>query len=147
MQPATKRSHAASSAARAGRTRGSSGEASGGAHLFFTPPSQDAWLEVPFEVPEDGRYVVKVDLTRSWDYGRWEIALDGKKVGAPAALRSPSIVVAPQKLGTHRLEKGVHTLRFTCAGRDPEARNKETGEPGYFLGVDRIYFRKVFPRT
>ena len=30
-------------------------------------------IPFPFEVPEDSRYAVRLGLTRSWDYGIWEI--------------------------------------------------------------------------
>jgi hypothetical protein len=122
------------------------GPASGGAHLFFTPPDKNAWIEIPFEVPEDGRYALKVDLTRSWDYGIYQILLDGKPAGGPRNLRSPEIVVTPERLGTHQLAKGAHVLRFVCVGNDPDSVHKETGLPGHYLGIDGISFRKLFPR-
>jgi len=119
---------------------------SGGAQLFFRPADQNAWIEVPFEVPEEGRYILKADLTRSRDYGIYEVWLDGKKVGGARNLRNPDTIVRTENLGTHSLAKGEHRLRFVCVGRDPASIIRETGQPGYYFGLDSIYFRKLFPR-
>ncbi|MGQ9591556.1 MAG: glycoside hydrolase family 172 protein [Planctomycetota bacterium] len=119
------------------------GSASGGSQLFFTPPSKDAWLEVPIEVSEDGRYVLKADLTRSWDYGIYQISVDGRALGGPRNLHSPAIAVREEKLGTAQLTKGAHVLRFSCVGSAPESKVRGTGEQGRYLGIDRIRFRKL----
>ena len=119
---------------------------SGGAQLFFKPPDQNAWVEVPFEVPEDGRYVVKADLTRSRDYGIYEIRLDGRKIGDARNLYNPATVVKTENLGSLELAKGVHRLRFVCVGHDPASHLDNKSDPGYYLGLDKISFRKLFPR-
>lgn len=117
--------------------------ASGGSHLFFTPPDRNAWIEIPFEVPEDGRYALKVDVTRSWDYGIYQISLDGKPIGGPRNFHSSSIAVREERLGTPSLTKGAHVLRFECTGSVPESKVRETGQQGHYLGIDRIRFRKL----
>jgi len=119
---------------------------SGGAQFFFKPTEQKAWLEVPFEVPEDGRYVVKADLTRSRDYGIYEIQLDGRRVGEPVNLYNATSMVKPENLGSRELTKGEHRLRFVCVGHDPASHLDGKTDPGYYLGLDKIYFRKLFER-
>jgi len=121
------------------------GRFSDSAQLFFNPDEQNAFVEVPFEVPEDGRYVLKADLTRAPGYGTYEIRLDGKKIGEARNLRSAQLAVKSEHLGTPHLAKGGHRLRFVCVGGGPEAGQK-TAESGYEFGLDKIYFRKVFPR-
>jgi len=118
---------------------------SGGAQLLFTPPDQNSWVEVPFEVPEDGRYVLKADLSRAPNYGIYEIRLDGQKIGGPRNLSSAELVVKTEHLGTPPLAKGEHRLRFVCVGAGAESGQKP-GEPAYRFGLDKIYFRKLFPR-
>jgi hypothetical protein len=118
------------------------GPYSGGKQLFWMNPDATGWIEVPFEAQEDGRYVVKLDLTRSFDYGTFEIALDGKKLGGARNLYSPAVIVQTEKLGLHELKKGTHTLRFTCVGTDPKSK-LGGGKPGYFFGLDAIELRRM----
>ncbi len=118
---------------------------SGGAMLLFTPPDGKAWVEMPFHIPEDGRYVVKVGLLRRWDCGVYELRLDGRKMKW-INLFSPWPGVRPENLGSLDLARGEHRLRLVCLGRDPGSRITETTEPGYHAGVDWIYYRKLAPR-
>jgi len=122
------------------------GSCSGGRQLLFVPWDAKAWIELPFEVPEDGRYLLKADLTRSRDGGMYHVALDGKKVGDAVNLYSAEVTVQTEKLGIHELKKGAHRLRFLCVGRHPGAQAKETGQPGYNIGIDGISYRKLMTR-
>jgi hypothetical protein len=119
---------------------------SGGTQFFFKPADQDAWIEFPFEAPEEGRYLLRADLTQSWDYGIYEIHLDGKKVRDGVNLRSDEIREQLLNLGDHALSKGEHQLRFVCVGRDPKAKVRGGDEPGYYFGLDSIQYRKLVPR-
>ncbi len=104
---------------------------------------QAAALSGYASISADGRYALKVDLTRSWDYGIWQVLLDGKPIGPPRNLRSPEIAVRAEKLGTPQLAKGTHVLRFECVGRDPQAIVRDTGAPGHYIGIDGISIRKL----
>ncbi|MBN1422108.1 MAG: DUF2961 domain-containing protein [Planctomycetes bacterium] len=119
---------------------------SGGKQVLFAPPGEDFSLEVPFEVPEAGRYAIRASITRSWDYGIYDVELDGRKVGGPFNLQSETISTRQEKLGAHTLAEGEHKLRFVCVGRDPQARVRGSGEPGHYIGLDAIHFRKIAPR-
>jgi hypothetical protein len=119
---------------------------SGGKQLHFTPYDQKAWIELPFEVPDDGRYLLKADLGYSSDYGTYEALLDGKKIVGPLNLRSAEFTVKTEKLGIHELKKGAHRLRFVCVGADPQSKIKGSGQPGYFIGIDGVSYRKLIPR-
>lgn len=116
---------------------------SGGGQLFFRPIQQDAWLELPFEVPTDGRYILRLDATISFDYGKYQIYLDGEKIGPPRDFYNPGVSERSEKLGVVELAGGPHTLRFECVGASPESKNQAIGEPGYFLGIDAIEYRKL----
>ena len=117
---------------------------SGKAQLFWQNTDPKAWIEVPFSVPEDGRYLVKLDLTRSFDYGIWQVLIDNKKIGSSRDLYNATVVVQPENLGGQELKKGDHMLRFECIGSNPQS--KHGGTPGYFFGLDGIVLRKVLER-
>jgi hypothetical protein len=122
------------------------GACSGGKQLQFTPYDQKAWIELPFDVPDDGRYLLKADIGRSRDCGTYDILLDGKKIAGPLNLHSAEYTVKTEKLGIHELKKGVHKLRFVCVGADPQSKIKGSGQPGYYIGIDGVSYRKLIPR-
>ncbi len=108
------------------------GEASGGAHLFFTPPDQEqARLGLKFQVEKAGDYDVRLHMIKSWDYGIYRILLDGKEIGKPVDLYSADVVATTAKLGRLSLTAGEHSLRFECIGKNDASK-------GYFFGLDMI---------
>ncbi len=109
------------------------GGSSGGAQLFFTPPSkEEADLSVKFAVQKAGKYDVRLLMTKSWDYGIYRVYLDGTLIGKPMDLYSADVVAAPAtKLGKLDLSAGDHTLRFECIGKNDASK-------GFFLGLDMI---------
>jgi len=118
---------------------------SGGAHLFYHPVKSETApvMHVSFDVEDTARYVVKVRLTRSWDYGVYSIALDGKLLVDEVDLYSPQIAVMTQKLGEHTLAKGAHKLTFTYLRSNLESKVRGSGEIGRYLALDAIDLRKV----
>lgn len=116
---------------------------SGGRQLFYTATLGDGWLEVPFQIAEGGRYVLKGYLTRSWDYGIYQAFLDGQPLGEAMNLYNPTVERSVVKWGVRRLEAGSHTLRFECRGADERSRLRGTEERGYYFGLDGIYLRKL----
>jgi D-arabinan exo alpha-(1,3)/(1,5)-arabinofuranosidase (non-reducing end) len=109
---------------------------SGGKQLFFTPGAQGAFLEVTFSVAEEGLHDVSGLVTHSWDYGIYEVRLDGNPVGRRLLLYSPDVKTEMTRWGQHQLTSGSHTLRFSAVGTQAESG-------GYFLGLDAILLRKV----
>jgi hypothetical protein len=125
------------------------GHLSGGAQLFYHPPAGEEApaLTVPFEIAEEARYVLKVFLAESWDYGTWRIDLDRREVVPGVDLYAPEVGVRLQKLGLRTLTPGTHAIRFTYLRSNPRSAVRGTAEPGRHLGVDRIYWRKVPARA
>jgi len=110
---------------------------SGGAQLFFTP-KEPARIEIPFTVKEAGEYQLVLLVTRSWDYGDFEAALDGEHLGRTLRLYNPDVIVRDHSLGMVHLSAGEHRLRLDCIGRDPRSQ-------GYYFGLDAILLAP--PRT
>ncbi|MGB9878010.1 MAG: glycoside hydrolase family 172 protein [bacterium] len=112
------------------------GDWSGGKQLFFTPHTPDASLELTFFLPKEGLYVLKLDITHSWDYGNWQTFLDGKEIGQIFNLYSPSVQTKRANLAVVQLSAGEHKLRFLCKG-------KSDSSSGYYFGLDGIYLRRI----
>ena len=104
---------------------------SGGAHLFFTPTELPASVTLKFTVPKAGKYVVTAQLTKSWDYGIYQVSLDGAP-GPTIDLYNDGVTQAPMlSLGTRDLTEGQHELKF-------EAKSKNPASKGYYFGLDLI---------
>jgi len=111
---------------------------SGGAQLFFPAQSQEeAWLRVPFEVPEAGRYVTVLLATASYDYGVWDIVLDGKKLVEARDMYAPDTHPEEVRLGGMELSGGKHVLEVRTVGKNPAAQGS-----GVYMGLDAIVLRR-----
>ncbi len=114
-------------------------EWTGDGQIFFKPDGEEAYLELDFAVGEKQRRGLVLRLTHSYDYGRWQIYLDGEKVGRPLELYSEDIEVHDHVLGSYELEPGKHTIRLECAGR-------HVLSDGKYLGVDSVRLRERWDR-
>jgi hypothetical protein len=111
------------------------------AQLLYQPPSQaDAWIEIPFEAKrrEPRRLVLK--LTTSYDFGIYDLYLDGVKLGARLDLYSPDIQVREFPLLDFWPDAGPHKLRIVCVG-------KRDASAGHWLGFDSLRLRERRPRV
>jgi hypothetical protein len=114
------------------------GEWSGGAQLFFTPKDSNAFLTLTFPVEESGTYSVAVHLTKSYDYGIYQVLFDGNEIQR-LDLYSPTLDRTLAKTEFIHVDEGRHTLTFRCEGKNPISSS-------HFLGVDCIEIRPVLPR-
>lgn len=114
------------------QVQGVGGGFSGGKQLFFTPSDDKGSLTVKFPVSKAGQYDVWLEMTKSWDYGIYQISLDGRDIGKPVDLYSADVVLLPRvKLGRQELSAGEHSLAFKCVGKNDASK-------GYFFGLDLI---------
>ncbi|MGA2499478.1 MAG: glycoside hydrolase family 172 protein [Tepidisphaeraceae bacterium] len=111
------------------------------AQLLYQPTSPaNAWVEIPFEVKkkEPRRLVLK--LTTSYDFGIYQPALNGVRLGKPIDLYSEETAVAEFPLLDFWPEPGKYTLRLECVGKSQKST-------GHFLGVDSVRLRERRPRV
>jgi hypothetical protein len=108
---------------------------SGGKQLFWTPATAGQTLSLPLEVKEAGTYTVMLAVTMSFDYGIFQMELDGKPLGAPMDLFSASIVNKEKFFGPVELAAGAHTLTIKNTGKNAESK-------GVFFGLDGILLSK-----
>ena len=106
--------------------------------LWWTGAGPGDKLNVQLEVAETGTYTVTAKLTKAVDYGTVQLSIDGTKAGDPIDLYNDGVVpTGPIPLGTHRLEKGDHTVTFEIVGANEKAAK------GYMVGLDRILLEPV----
>jgi hypothetical protein len=132
-----------------------------GKTMFSVPNDKvGAWLEVPFEIKEEGQYSLSVFQVLRSEYGLWKVTLAGsgqtKVLDSALDFYDPFVclkenwpesqvygTVRESKLGVVRLVPGPHTLRFECVGANPLSRVKQTGQPGYSLAMDAVSLRRL----
>lgn len=113
------------------RTQNMRGGWSGGKQLFYLPTEEDASISVKFSAPSAGPHEMWVNLTRSWDYGKYQILLDDKPIGKPVDLYESEVTPPVRvKLGRQELSS-EHTLTFKCVGSNSDSK-------GVYFGLDLI---------
>jgi serine/threonine protein kinase/WD40 repeat protein len=99
---------------------------------MFCVAFQKGFVELQLDVPETGRYTLEVRFTRAPNYGRVQVALDGRNMGAVFEGYDERVIpAAPIRLGTVELSEGCHRLRFTAVDKDPRSL-------GYLMGIDWV---------
>jgi len=112
-----------------------------GPQLLYRPPaSDDAWLEVPFEVGVREPLRLLLQVTKSYDFGRYRVLVDGVAVGGVVDLYSPEVTTTEVHLLDFWPEPGRHTIRLECVGKN--ARSE-----GYYCGLDSVRLRGRRPRV
>jgi len=116
---------------------------SGGKQLWFTKGKVGDYFVVEFNVEKSNRYRIDGYFTKSYDYGIFEVYLDGKKLKRTSIDGySPKVVASGEiKLGKKKLSEGNHILKFTV-------KDKNKKSAGYMIGIDcfkltpikRVYF-------
>jgi hypothetical protein len=107
-------------------------KSSKGNFLYFAPADEKAFLTVRFSVKETATYITWLHMEKSWDYGIYQVSLDGNPIGDPTDAYNANITQQfPLKLGSLMINAGEHTLKFQCTGKNPLSK-------GYSLGLDLI---------
>jgi hypothetical protein len=112
----------------------------GGQLLYMPPAQQDAWLEIQFEVKVKEPKRLLLNLTSSYDYGKYQPFLDGVKIGPVMDLYSGQIKSGEYHLLDFWPEPGKYKLRLECVGRNPLST-------GYYLGIESVRLRERRPRV
>lgn len=109
--------------------------------LLYRPESKDgAWLEIPFEVRESEPLRLLINATTSYDFGTYQVSLDGVKLGDPVDFYSKDIESREVHLLDFWPEPGRYTLRLECVGKNPLST-------GHFLGIESVRLRERRPRV
>jgi hypothetical protein len=121
--------------------------------LFFEGTGPGSRLDVPLDVPSDGRYEITAQLAQAPDYGQYVIEIDGKVPGASGQLEhepgantgsqgaydayfSEVFVGDDHVVAWPTLTRGRHWVSFVCAGKNQLST-------GYNLGLDGLALSRV----
>jgi len=109
--------------------------------LLYRPQStNNAWLEIPFTVTKKVPLRLLLNATKSFDFGQYEIQLNGVKLGDTVDFFSPKVVSEEVHLLDFWPEPVQYKLRLNCAG-------KNAGSSGYYLGLESLRLRERRPRV
>jgi hypothetical protein len=112
-----------------------------GPQLLYMPKQPEgAWLEIPITVTKKEPLRLVLNMTKSYDFGRYQAYLDGVKLGGPIDLYSKEIESQEFHLLDFWPEPGKHTLRLECVGKNPASQ-------GHFLGIESARLRERRPRV
>ena len=109
--------------------------------MLYRPPSEaNAWVEIPFEVDRRRPVRLVLKLTTSYDFGIWDVLLDGEMLREGIDLYSAETEVEEFPLLDFWPEAGEHVLRLRGTGKNPRS-------DGHWLGIDSLRLRERRPRV
>ncbi|OQB90414.1 MAG: hypothetical protein BWX84_01918 [Verrucomicrobia bacterium ADurb.Bin118] len=109
--------------------------------LFYRAPSADnAWLEFIFDVQKKEPLRLLINATQANDYGKYQVTLNGVKLGKPLDFYSDKLTDHEFHLLDFWPEPGSYTLRLECVGK-----NKMSD--GYYCGIESVRLRERRPRV
>lgn len=113
----------------------------GFSQMLYQPPApEEAWVEIPFEVQRKRPLRLVLKLTTSYDFGIYDVFLDGVRLKAGLDLYTPETKVREFPLLDFWPEAGRHVLRLACTGKNRASR-------GCWIGVDSVRLRERRPRV
>ena len=87
-------------------------------------------LAIPPSV-ERGKYLLKIRLVTSWDYGVVGVKFNGTPLGRPVDTYSPEIDTKWIVLGNVAVRPTDNVLRLEAVGRNPASA-------GHYAGIDAV---------
>ncbi|MBV6504376.1 MAG: hypothetical protein AKCLJLPJ_02504 [Fimbriimonadales bacterium] len=112
-----------------------------GQQVLYMPESQEnAWLEIPFRVEKKEPLRLLLNLTKSYDFGRYQAYLNGIKLGGVFDMYSAEIESEEVHLLDFWPDPGDYVLRLECVGKHPLSS-------GHFLGIESLRLRERRPRV
>lgn len=121
--------------------------------LFFEGEGAGSRVDIPFDVPVDGRYELIAQMAEAQDYGTYTVLVDGRNPNGDTALEQEPganmgtglsidayytelFVGEDRLLGWLKLAKGPHIVSFICTG-------KNSASSGYSLGIDALVLSRL----
>ena len=95
---------------------------------------------MPLDVTKKEPLRLLLNVTKSYDFGRYQAFLDGIKLGGVIDLYSAKLVNEEVHLLDFWPEPGTHTLRLECVGKNAQSQ-------GYYAGIESVRLRERRPRV
>ena len=90
-----------------------------GPQLLWLPSKEAQTLTISLDVAEAGTYHPIVVLTNSWDYGNYQLEMDGKPLGGPLDLLNTTVTDQEHVYPARSLDAGKHTFTVHNVGKKP----------------------------
>ena len=109
--------------------------------LLYQPTgAENAWVEIPFVVKEKAPVRLLLNMTRSYDFGKYQATLNGVKLGGVMDFYKADTDNWEYHLLDFWPDPGEYKLRLECAGKNPLSS-------GYYLGIESVRLRERRPRV
>jgi hypothetical protein len=108
--------------------------------LYMPEQKEEAWLEIPFEVKKKEPLRLLLNMTKSYDFGKYQAYLNGVKLGGPMDLYNATVTSEEFHLMDFWPDPGKYTLRLECVGKNAQSN-------GYYLGMESVRLRERRPRV
>jgi hypothetical protein len=108
--------------------------------LYMPKQAEGAWLELPFTVSKKEPLRLLLNLTKSYDFGKYQVTLNGVKIGGEQDLFNAKVVSEEVHLLDFWPEPGAYTLRLECTGKNAKSE-------GYYCGLESVRLRERRPRV
>jgi len=104
------------------------------------PGLTNVWLSIPFTVAKTEPLRLLLNATTSYDYGRYQVYLDGVPLWDPLDFYSAKTDSREFHLLDFYPTPGKHELQLRCMGRNPASQ-------GFFCGIESVRLRERRPRV
>jgi len=112
-----------------------------GKQLLYRPKqAEGAWIEIPFEVKTKEPLRLLLNMTKSYDFGKYQPYLNGVKLGGVIDLYSAKVANEEVHLLDFWPEPGPYKLRLECTGKNAQSE-------GYYCGIESVRLRERRPRV
>ncbi len=108
--------------------------------LYLPPAEEDAWLEIPFSIEEKEPLRLLLNMTRSYDFGKYRVTLNGVELHSALDFYNDQTDTWEYHLLDFWPDPGDYTLRLECVGANPDAT-------GQGLGIESVRLRERRPRV
>ena len=109
--------------------------------LLYQPEKADmAWVEIPIQVEKKEPLRLVLNATTAPDYGRYQVLVNGVKVGGPLDFYSDKVANSEFHLMDFWPEPGKYTIRLECVGKNSKS-------DGFALGLESVNLRERRPRV
>jgi len=108
--------------------------------LYRPPSAEGAWIELPFEVKKKEPLRLLLNMTRSYDFGKYVATLNGVRIGGEMDFYHATTDNWEYHLLDFWPDPGPYVLRLECVGKNANSR-------GCWLGVESVRLRQRRPRV
>jgi hypothetical protein len=108
--------------------------------LYQPEKAENAWVEIPLLVEKKEPLRLVLNSTTAPDYGRYQVLLNGVKIGNPIDFYSAGVANTEFHLMDFWPEPGKYTLRLECVGKNAKS-------DGFALGLESVNLRERRPRV